>query len=117
MGYIKHNAIIITADDYPTGLKQFGKVHSKAKQIFGETVSEAIRSPLNGYISFFVAPDGSKEGWDESDSGDKKRKKFADYIDKLAYEDGSNAVHFVDVSYDENHEVDIDRTNAPKLDD
>ena len=72
MGYINHHAIVCTAWDK----KSILSLHEKAKEIFGQQVSELIRSPINGYVSFFVAPDGSKEGWEESDIGNKRREDF-----------------------------------------
>lgn len=82
MGYICHNAIIVTAFDQ----KYIKPAHKKAREIFsqptdGESakwniVSPIVNSPLNGYASFFVAPDGSKEGWPESDAGNGKRETF-----------------------------------------
>jgi hypothetical protein len=38
----------------------------------GAKCSGLVESNLNGYWSFFVAPDGSKEGCEESDAGDKR---------------------------------------------
>lgn len=111
MGNIRHNAIIVTGSDYPDAIEKFDSAHQKARELFGELVSEPIEGVINGYRSFFVAPDGSKEGWSESDQYDIKRRELCDFIDSLAYGDGSNAVHFVDVGYDEGHLASVDRTN------
>ncbi|MBG9567550.1 hypothetical protein [Brevibacillus agri] len=113
MGFIRHNAIVVTGADYNSGA--FEKAHLKAMELFGLLTSPIVHSDWNGYMSFFVAPDGSKEGWADSVEGDKKRKEFADFIDSLAYGDGSNSVKFVDVAYDELHETEIERTNARKV--
>jgi hypothetical protein len=110
MGYIRHNAIIVTGDDFPLDNK-FDRVYEKAKKIFGNLVSNVVPALTNHYQTFFIAPDGSKEGWDLSDEYDQKRKEFADFIDSLAYDDGSNSIDFVDVGYDEYCEVKIDRNN------
>lgn len=117
MGYIKHNAFIVTGNSYPETNEKFKKTYDKAKELFGDLVSEIIPALINGYQSFFVAPDGSKEGWDMSDEHDDKRKKLADYIDSLAYSDGSNGIKFVDVGFDEYHDVEIERKNASIRDD
>lgn len=111
MGYIRHNAIVVTGDAYPDADNKFKRVYEKAQYLFDNLVSNIIYSPINGYQSFFIAPDGSKEGWDLSDEYDQKRKEFADFIDSLAYDDGSNSIDFVDVGYDEYCEVEIDRNN------
>lgn len=113
MGYIKHNAIVVTGASYDS--IRFHKAYDKARELFGyESVSDTVKSTLNGYISFLVAPDGSKEGWPESNEYDDKRKQLADYIDSLAYDDGSNSIDFVDVGYDEDHEASVERNNAPR---
>jgi hypothetical protein len=77
MGYIAHNAIICTAWDE----KRLKVARDQAVSIFGGTVSEIVSSPINGYKSFFVAPDGSKEGWYDSDKGDEKREEFCRWLD------------------------------------
>ncbi|CAI8981109.1 putative _PNPOx domain-containing protein [Brevibacillus sp. IT-7CA2] len=110
MGSIRHNAIVVTGADYDR--EKFGKAHMKAMELFGVLTSPIVTRNLNGYMSFFVAPDGSKEGWAGSDIGDEKRKEFADFIDSLAYGDGSNYVKFVDVAYNELHGTEIERINA-----
>jgi hypothetical protein len=98
MGYMKHNAIIVTSWEE----EKFLQAYNKATELFGEMVSNIVNGTINGYKSFFIPPDGSKEGWVESDYYDKLRSDFKNYIDTLAYEDGSNAVYCVEVFYDEN---------------
>ncbi|MGG3872975.1 hypothetical protein [Brevibacillus laterosporus] len=67
MGTIKHNAIVVTDADY--AMDKLELVHKKAQELFSSLVSPIIKSNSNGYQSFFVAPDGSKEGWEESMRG------------------------------------------------
>lgn len=77
MGYIKHNAIIITGwdDDY------LEEAHTKAKEIFNDRlVSEIVKGMINGQSSFFIAPDGSKEGWETSQECDEMREKFTEWM-------------------------------------
>lgn len=38
--------------------------------------TEIVKSPWEGVTSFLVPPDGSKEGWEESDDGDSRRERF-----------------------------------------
>lgn len=102
MGYIKHHAIIITSWD--------DKALAKIKKKF-PIVGKVIKSHINGYCSLFVPPDGSKEGWPDSDNGDIIRREIKNYIKSLAYEDGSNSVQYVEVSYDEESEVKIESHN------
>lgn len=75
MGYMQHHAIIVTAYNdriYP--------LHVKAIDIFGDAVTEILPSAINGYRSFFVGPDGSKEGWPESDAGNARRQEFNEWL-------------------------------------
>ncbi len=73
MGYHIHHSIVVTSWEK----KHLGMAHEKAVEIFPqELVSEIQGSIRNGYKSFFVAPDGSKEGWKESDEMDVKRREF-----------------------------------------
>lgn len=76
MGYMRHHAIIVTSWDE----KKTPIWHAEAVKFFGELVSPIIPSVINGYESFFIAPDGSKEGWDDSIDGDKKRDGFIVYL-------------------------------------
>jgi hypothetical protein len=83
---MKHNAIVVTDWDK----NQLTQAHEKAKEIFNAAkfgfksgsslVSEVITSVVNSQLSFFIAPDGSKEGWADSETGDKARKEFLDWL-------------------------------------
>jgi len=108
MGIIQHNSIIVSGN---TAFEEdFQKVYDFANNLFGSLVTPIITTDLNRYTFFFVAPDGSKEGWAESDSGDENRKQLCDYIDSLVFEDGSNGINYVDVSHGEYGAM-IKRTN------
>jgi len=72
MGYMRHHAIIVTGWDK----KCVKKAHDKAKEIFNENVTQITLVVINGYCSFLIPPDGSKEEWDESNEGDEKRQLF-----------------------------------------
>jgi hypothetical protein len=94
MGYIKHHAIIVTSwGDY---IKQ---AHEAAIDIFGETVSGIVSSQMNATESFFIAPDGSKENWEESNIGNERRQKFIDWVESRNDKDGGNAVSYCEVFY------------------
>ena len=68
MGYIKHDAIIVTSCDE----KYLSPAMAKAEAL-GLSVSPIVKSQMNGYVSFLIAPDGSKEGWHDSEDGDAAR--------------------------------------------
>jgi len=89
MGYIKHNAIIVTDWDED----RIASLHKTAKSMFGVLVSELVPSVANMYLTFLIAPDGSKEGWNTSNEYDKKREQFFRLM--TGYPDA------VEVSYDE----------------
>ena len=80
MGVIVHNAIVVTG-----GLDEdVKKAHKKATKLFEGLceVSPIMDSCINGYYSFFIPPDGSKEGWKESYDGDEAREKFIEWLNK-----------------------------------
>lgn len=67
--------------------------HLKAKEIFkakfegdvmvrdaARLVSDIVHGITNSQASFFIAPDGSKEGWNDSKKSDEARKEFLDWL-------------------------------------
>ncbi|HEX8574930.1 MAG TPA: hypothetical protein VF677_01415 [Flavobacterium sp.] len=113
MKNIKHHAIVVTSADRIRldhvrnyAIKMFSD-HMEAKN--GKyLISNIIDSLINNFATFFIAPDGSKEGYDASDDGDLIRKKITDYMKSLKDKDGKNPICFVEVSYgaeDENAEI------------
>lgn len=99
MGYIKHHSIVVTS--FMEELIQ--EAHDQAKDIFKGRVSEIVQSEVNCYKSFFIAPDGSKEGWKSSDEGDEQRVAFVNYINSKSYKDGSNSLSFCEFFYGEDN--------------
>lgn len=77
MGYMKHNAIVVTA---------FSKTHIKPARkkalSLGLSVTPKAESPVNGYYSFLIIPDGSKEDWRESEFGDEQREDWCNWAKK-----------------------------------
>lgn len=107
MGYIRHHAIIVTTYD-----EHIKKAFAKAKAIFGSRCSGIIPSPMNDYESIFIAPDGSKEGWADSDQGDVDRDEFVEWIEQQKYGDGSSPYKYVELFYgDDEGECKIMRHN------
>jgi hypothetical protein len=76
MGQMRHHSIVVTSDDSDI----IKLVHKKAVSLFEHLVSPIIRSRANGFQSFFIAPDGSKEGWETSSKHDTNRKKYINYL-------------------------------------
>jgi hypothetical protein len=75
MGHITHHAIIVTGQG-----KHLKEALTLANKIFPD-VSPILPSVMNGYETFFVPPDGSKEGWQASKDGDKRRAEFFQKVD------------------------------------
>jgi len=99
MGYIKHHTIVVTSFSD----ELIKESHEKAKSIHGELVSELVLSTSNSWTSFFVAPDGSKEGWPASDTGDSKRHEFIDYLDSLNHSDGRGSISYCELFFGEDN--------------
>ena len=98
MGYMRHHAIVVTS----YSVDELYVAHKKAADIF-PNVSEITGETINGYRSFFIPPDGSKEGWDTSNVGDEKRDKYIEWLNSRAFTDGSNLLGWVEVQYSDDN--------------
>lgn len=81
MGTIRHHGIVVTGDDV-----EIESARELAVKTFLNTkhfVTEVTNVAVNGYASFFVAPDGSKEGWNNSNEGDIARAQFFGELKRL----------------------------------
>lgn len=103
MRNIRHHAVIVTCNDR----KILESIRNKVLELYKlymeasngkNLVSEIQDSIVNHYASFFIIPDGSKEGYDASDDGDIIREKLIEYINPLCK---SEAYHlsFAEISY------------------
>jgi len=75
MGRIRHSAIIVTGSE-----KADAELAHKIATEFGLIVTPVIPGRANGYASFMVCPDGSKEGWDTSRNYDVIRHAFVNWL-------------------------------------
>lgn len=77
MGYMRHHAIVVTTwhDESINGAH-------KAATDLGMIVTPITPAAINGYRSFMVCPDGSKEGWTDSDQGDANRDAFVSWLER-----------------------------------
>ncbi|MFG1846711.1 hypothetical protein [Micromonospora carbonacea] len=99
MGYIAHDAIIVTTSDCrPGGLPDIDAFRASLPPEFQPLVIGPVRSITNGYLSYVFLPDGSKEGWDTSDDGDDYRARFVALFDQR-YEDGSTHDQWIGVRF------------------
>lgn len=121
MGYLAHHTIVVTG--WQT--EKVKEARHKAFLIFedhfaksltgrgGQLVSEVLFGVVNDQASFFIAPDGSKEGWGDSDTGDAARKEFLDWL-----RDSDNYCDYVEIVFggDDHHDRVI-RSNVNEDDD
>lgn len=98
MGVMNNNAIIATtwSSEEVERIKRWVAALPKMQSLFLFGGEE-----MNGEITVVMVPDGSKEGWDESDFGDQLRACFIKELEKANYSDGSNPWDFVEVGYGE----------------
>ena len=94
MGHMRHHAILVTTI-YESKAK---KARKKAKRL-GALVTPIQLTKLNGIRTFVVLPDGSKEGWPESDAGDETRDQFIKWLESKAHDDGSSPYDWAEVRY------------------
>ena len=95
MGYVRHDAVIVTMSAYVLR----GEALAPAPDIdgFRKTLPEdwrhlligPVESIINDDVTFVFAPDGSKEGWTDSDMGDDFREQFKKLF-AFAHKDGSS---------------------------
>ncbi len=101
MSYERHNAIIVTCPDYalqPDGIMAGSSLGMPAPDVPGFRASlppewqplvvGPIPSVINNYVTYVFAPDGSQEGWRDSDDGDRYRAQFLAMF-SFAWSDGS----------------------------
>jgi hypothetical protein len=65
-----------------------------------------VESVTNGYRHYVLLPDGSKEGWADSDTGDDIRERFIGLF-SVRHDDGSSPQEGVHVTYGGDYEVEV----------
>jgi hypothetical protein len=94
MSHPRHHAIVVTSWDE----ELIGRAHAYALECCRH-VTPIVGSAVNRYSSFLIAPDGSKEGWADSELGDARRAAFVRWADAQRYEDGSSSLEWCEVAY------------------
>lgn len=108
MGYLKHHTIVVTGWQEEKVLE----AREKAVSIFNEAfagylgcrnigdilVSPILSGMVNSQYSFFIAPDGSKEGWEASDMGDNARDNFIKWL-KDGRENDEHYLDYFEISF------------------
>lgn len=77
MSYYRHHAIVVTSWSADAINAAADKARGLAMNVVGPEGSVGC----NGYQSFMVCPDGSKENWGDSDRGDAKRDSLVDWLE------------------------------------
>lgn len=93
MSYTTHHAIIVTGMGKP-----IHEAHAKALDI-GCTCTPLVKSQVNGWLTFTIVPDGSKEEWAHSEAGDIMREEFKTWAKSQIYDDGDSPFSWVEVQY------------------
>lgn len=107
MGYMRHHTIVVASWD--SGSME--RAHEKATRIFS-WVSPLSPEAVNGYSSFFIPPDGSKEGWQESNEGDENRDRFISWLGQQRHVDNSSNLSWVEIQFgDDEYQTKIIRDN------
>lgn len=80
MGNHQHHAIVITATRFRDTDNVILDIHEEARRRFGHLCSEIINSRVNGYHSFFIAPNGRVVGRIESNQWNAEREDFIRWL-------------------------------------
>lgn len=98
MGSYRHDAIIVTS----WRASDIEKAHAHARDVFADTcvhVGNITDVGANGFRSFLIPPDGSKEGCPASDAAHKAFAAFMVWLNEQASADWV-AVNFGGDDYD-----------------
>lgn len=101
---IRHHTLVVTVHDQKLAEKlrlQISDLYKKnmeAKNGF-QLISPIVASLIGGYYTFFIAPDGSKEGYDLSDDGDMIRTKVIELLESYKTNDATFPVSYVELFY------------------
>lgn len=100
MGIINHNAVIATT-----------QINNKYVELQNWVINDCTPEQqkmflfgpmtINGTQTVTLVPDGSKEGWSESEIGDALRQSLIDRLEQDKYDDGSSPWKWIEVGYGE----------------
>ncbi len=99
MGVVNHNCIVATTWNpvkWARVQAWINDLHERDQKLF--TTAE---SWVNHHNTIVLVPDGSKEGWTESDEGDELRDRFIEQLKLDEYDDGSSPWAWVEVGFGE----------------
>lgn len=112
MGYVAHDAVIVTTSDCrPGGLPDIDAFRASLPEEFQQLVIGPIPAVTNGYVSYAFLPDGSKSGWGTDMQGDDYRAGFAALFNQR-YSDGTSSDAAVEVTFGGDHRSEHDTPDA-----
>lgn len=113
MGTKVYHAIVVSSFDSDA----LAEAHMTARSLFPGDLASGIVSVTvpQRTDSFFIAPDGSNEGWPASDVCDAARERFKRWLHETAFEDGSSLLSWVEVFYDHDNYTGIHRKKAAQV--
>lgn len=99
MGYMKHEAVIVTVgrDPFDAGKRVAAWLSEQSDEV-RQLVVGPFDSPVNLCQTWVFLPDGSKEGLDASDAGDLAREQFKDLF-RAGHDNGSSPYEWAHVVY------------------
>lgn len=89
MGTFIHDAAVFVVMPSEEIEKAVDDLRDSMDEEYRPLVIGPVLGVVNSYVTYAFLPDGSKEGWDASDKGDRYRARFV-AIFKGAYADGVN---------------------------
>ena len=96
MSNTQHLTLIVSSWD----TKILKRARKEAIKIFGrDRVSKSLGGSVEVTKTFMVSPSGSGEEWDDDTKHKLQLLQFANFVDENKYEDGSNKLQYVIVSY------------------
>ncbi|WP_109507319.1 hypothetical protein [Nocardioides speluncae] len=107
MGFMAHHAVVVHisgyvySDNYPSGRAPAPDIAAFRETLpgrFQRLVVGPIVTAINGDLVAAFLPDGSKEGWPDSDEGDDYRRQFIELF-SWCYDDGSSPFEVVHLRF------------------
>jgi len=82
MGYVAQQAVLATVfEETPDHIDELRDlIRDECGARFADLLVGPVNSVINGDRTYVLAPDGSKEGWSDSDIGDQARRLFVEHF-------------------------------------
>jgi hypothetical protein len=99
VGYIRHDMVLVSVDGYvfdrgwvrpELTAPDIDAFRASLPPEFRRLLVGPVHSAINNYMHWVFLPDGSKEGWDTSEEGDRYREMFIALFADKHYPDGSS---------------------------